>query len=207
MSGTSMAGPHTAGAAALLWSANPQVRGLIRISRCLISQSSRSIVQLSTPQTCGGTGPADRPNNFWGYGLIDAYEAIHLGPDGDSDGIANACDCAPADGGAYDAPPEVFGLGFGADKTTLAWPSLSREAGNGTLYDAIKGDLGALRSSGVIAAAFCLGSTGTATSRSDALSPAVGTGAYYLVQARNACGLSGFGAASDGTARSHASCP
>jgi subtilisin family serine protease len=206
-SGTSMAGPHTAGAAALLWSAKPQVRGLIRITRCLISQSARPIVQLSTPQTCGGTSGADRPNNLFGYGLIDAYDAIHLGPDGDNDGIANVCDCAPADGGAYDTPPEVEGLGFDADKTTLTWASLSREAGTGTIYDVISGDLDALRSSGLIAAAYCVGSAGTANSRSDPQVPAVGSGRYYLIQARNGCGLSGFGAGSDGTPRSHASCP
>jgi len=205
--GTSMAGPHAAGAAALLWSAKPQVRGLIRITRCLISQSARPIVQLSAPQTCGGTSETDRPNNMFGFGLIDAYDAIHFGPDGDGDGIANACDCAAADGGAYDAPPEVAELGFGADKTTLAWASLSREAGTGTLYDVITGDLDALRSSGLIAAAYCVGSAGTANSRSDPQVPAVGTGSYYLIQARNTCGLGGFGAGSDGTPRSHASCP
>lgn len=207
LSGTSMASPHTAGAAALLWSAKPQVRGLIRITRCLIDQSSRAIVQLSVPQTCGGTGETDRPNNLWGYGLIDAYDAIHLGPDGDNDGIADACDCAASDGGAYDVPPEVEGLGFLANKTTLTWTSLSREAGSGTVYDAIKGDLTLLRASGTIAAAFCLGSSGTATSRSDTQAPTAGGGVYYLVSARNACGLSGFGAASDGTPRTHGTCP
>jgi hypothetical protein len=206
-SGTSMAGPHVAGAAALLWSARPQVRGLIRITRCLMSQSARPIVQLSTPQTCGGTSGTDRPNNLFGYGLIDAYDAIHFGPDGDGDGIANACDCAVADGGAYDAPPEVAGLGFGVDKTTLTWASLSREAGSGTVYDVITGDLDALRSSGVIAAAYCLGTTGTANSRSDPQGPAVGTGSYYLIQARNGCGLCGFGTSSNGTPRVHSDCP
>ncbi len=205
--GTSMAGPHVAGAAALLWSAKPQVRGLIRITRCLISQSARPIVQLATPQTCGGTSGTDRPNNLFGYGLIDAYDAIHFGPDGDGDGIANACDCAAADGGVYDAPPEGAGLGFGADKTTLTWASLSREAGTGTLYDVITGDLDALRASGVIAAAYCTGSAGTANSISDAQIPAVGAGSYYLIQARNTCGLSGFGTTSNGTPRVHSDCP
>jgi subtilisin family serine protease len=208
LSGTSMAGPHTAGAAALLWSAKPQVRGLIGITRCLISQSARSnFVQLSIPQTCGGTGAANRPNNLFGYGLIDAYDAIHLGPDGDGDGIAGACDCAPADGGAYDAPSEVDGLTIIPDKTTLTWTSLSVAAGNGTLYDVVRGDLDALRSSGVIASAFCLGSTGTTNSRCDTEVPPEGTGYYYLVQARNTCGLGGFGAASNGTPRVHSDCP
>ena len=206
-SGTSMAGPHVAGAAALLWSAKPQVRGLIRITRCLIGQSARPIVQLSTPQTCGGTSETDRPNNLFGFGLIDAYDAIHFGPDGDGDGIANACDCAAADGGVYDAPPEVAGLGFGADKTTLKWASLSREAGTGTLYDVVTGDLDALRASGMIAAAYCLGSAGAANSISDAPVPAAGTGRYYVIQARNTCGLSGFGTSSNGTPRVHSNCP
>lgn len=205
--GTSMAGPHTAGAAALLWSAKPQVRGLIKITRCLISQSARPIVQLSTPQTCGGTTDTDRPNNLFGYGLIDAYDAIHFGPDGDGDGIADACDCAASDGGAYDAPPPVSGLVLGADKTTLTWGSLSREAGNGTIYDVIAGDLDGLRSSGLIAAASCVASAGTANSISDGQIPAAGSGSYYLIQARNTCALGGFGTSSNGTPRVHSDCP
>jgi serine protease AprX len=206
-SGTSMASPHTAGAAALLWSAKPQVRGHIGITRCLLSQSSRPIVQLFFSQTCGGTGPGDRPNNLFGYGLIDAYDAIHLGPDGDVDGIADACDCAPSDGGAFDAPPEAVGLGFNADKTTLAWTSLAFEAGSGTLYDVVKGDLDDLRATGDISAAACVGSASNTASLSDPLDPAPDTGVYYVIQARNACGLSGFGAASDGTPRLHTICP
>jgi len=206
-SGTSMASPHVAGAAALLWSAKPQVHGHIGITRCLMSQSARAIVQMPFSQTCGGTGPADRPNNLFGYGLIDAYDAIHFGPDGDIDGIADACDCAPADGGAFDVPPEAGGLGFDADKSTLTWTSVSFTAGLGTLYDVIKGDLEDLRSTGDVSAAWCLGSASTAASVSDSQDPPADAGVYYVIQARNACGLSDFGASSDGTPRVHAICP
>jgi serine protease AprX len=275
-SGTSMASPHTAGAAALLWSAKPQLRGLVGTTRCLISQSARSVVQLLTPQTCGGTGAANRPNNLFGYGLIDAYDAIHLGPDGDTDGIANVCDncpaiananqldgdedtvgdlcdncpavananqadgdgdtigdtcdncpananqdqidadgdtvgdtcdCAPANAGAYGVPFEVVGLVFDSGKSTLTWAPLAPSVGTATLYDAIRGDLDALRTSGVIAAASCLGSSSSATSRSDAQDPAVGAGFFYLIQARNSCGLGGFGTTSFGSFRAHATCP
>jgi hypothetical protein len=202
-----MASPHTAGTVALLWSAKPQVRGLIRISRCMVDQSARNVLSLQTPQTCGGTDPAARPNNLWGYGLIDAYAAVHLGPDGDGDGIPDACDCAPADGGSYDPPAEVQGVAFDADKATLSWRSLGREAGNGTLYDAVRGDLDALRASGTIAAVICLGSASTATLRSEAEPPPADAGYYYLVQARNACGVGGWGTATGGLPRAHAACP
>jgi hypothetical protein len=201
-----MASPHAAGTAALLWAAKPQLRGLIGITRCLIAKSARNIVKLTTEQVCGGTGPGVRPNNLWGYGLIDAYDAIHL-PDGDLDGIGNLCDCAPADPGVYDSPGEAKELRFAGDKATLSWGSLSHPAGAGTLYDVISGSLADLRSSGSVAAASCLGLSSTTPERFDVTVPAAGTGLYYLVQARNTCGSGGFGTASNLTPRLHDSCP
>lgn len=200
-SGTSMAGPHVAGAMALLWSAKPQVRGLERISRCLMSRSASPSVAVSWPASCGGTSRTVRPNNFFGWGRIDAYAAIHFGPDGDADGIADVCDCSAANGGAYDPPAEAAGVRFDS-ATTLAWDSLSREAGNGTVYDVVRGDLGELRASGSIAASSCTGASTTASSRDDATAPPSGAGFYYLVQARNGCGIGGWG-----TGRSHVTCP
>jgi serine protease AprX len=206
-SGTSMASPHTAGAAALLWSAKPQVRGLIRISRCLLSQTARPTLHQASPQTCGGTGASARPNNLWGFGLVDAYGAIHAGADADGDGIPDACDCAAGNGGAYDVPGEASRLALAGDKTTLSWDSLARADGNGTVYDVVKGDLGALRSGGSIAVAACLGAATTSTTRTDPETPAPGGGVYYLLQARNACGAGGWGAASSGAPRTHGTCP
>jgi hypothetical protein len=207
MNGTSMAAPHVAGAAALLWSSKPQVRGLVGLTRCLMSRTARAVLQLPAPATCGGTGPDDRPNNFWGYGLIDAYDAIHGGPDGDGDGILDACDCAPADNGAYDHPIEVHGVALAGDKITVAWASLSRESGMGTVYDVIAGDLGELRSGATTDTATCLGGAGSTATRVDPTIPAPDAGIYYLVQARNACGQGGFGTSSGGVARTHADCP
>lgn len=206
-SGTSMASPHTAGAAALLWSARPQLEGLIRISRCLVSRSANPFVNPLWNQTCGGTDRMDRPNNLFGWGLVDAYGAVHLGPDTDSDGVADACDCAPSDGGAYDPPGEVGGLGFGADRVTIFWMPQAREAGPGTIYDLLRGDLDDLRSTGAIGSASCLAAGLSAPSFADSDEPGADRGYYYLVQGRNGCGSGGWGETSGGAPRSHPDCP
>ena len=70
------------------------------------------------------------------------------------------------------------------------------------LVDLVRGDLAELRASGTIGASSCQGSATTATTRTDATSPAPDSGFYYLVQARNACGAGGWGAA-----RSRTNCP
>jgi subtilisin family serine protease len=200
-SGTSMASPHVSGAVALLWSKKPQVRGLVNMSRCLLSESASTILTAPLNQTCGNTTASTRPNNFWGYGLVDVYAAIHL-PDADADGIADACDCAASAPGVFDKPGEVAGLGFAADKATLSWESWSFAAGSGTVYDVVRGSLGDLRAIGTIAGAGCLGAPGSSASLTDVVTPAAGSGFYYAVQARNTCAAGGWGAGS-----THAACP
>jgi subtilisin family serine protease len=75
-SGTSMSGPHTAGAVALLISALPElagnVDGLERIFR-------ESATPLFSSQDCGDYPGDQHPNAVYGYGLINLAAAYELG--------------------------------------------------------------------------------------------------------------------------------
>jgi serine protease AprX len=72
-SGTSMAAPHVTGAVALLLSARPSLIGDVES----IEERLRDTAEpKTTTQGCGGDGPADVPNNVWGWGILDALAAI-----------------------------------------------------------------------------------------------------------------------------------
>jgi PKD repeat protein len=73
--GTSMAGPHAAGLVALMWSANPGLRGQIDMTTHIITETAVRLVG-QNGSNCGGDYVAG-PNNDWGYGRIDAYAAVN----------------------------------------------------------------------------------------------------------------------------------
>ncbi len=72
--GTSMAGPHVAGAVALLWSASPTLTNQITPTEQILNNSAFHI----SSTVCSSSG---WPNNIYGYGRLDikaAFDAVKM---------------------------------------------------------------------------------------------------------------------------------
>lgn len=72
-SGTSMAGPHVAGAIALLISANPELAGQVEAIESLLERTARPMLSL---QDCGDIPGMGIPNAVYGHGRIDILAAV-----------------------------------------------------------------------------------------------------------------------------------
>ena len=144
----------------------------------------------------GGTSPHD---------LSSGGRYVVTNPDADADGLSDSCDCAPGNPALLTAPAEITGLRYGADHQTVSWTSAAPTAGSATVHDLASGSLGTWPvGSG---ASTCLASGIAAASFVDASTPAPGSGVWYLVRARNTCGIGTYGFATDGTPRGALACP
>ncbi len=70
LSGTSMASPHVAGAAALLWSAAPQLMGQIDLTEQILIKSAEPVLDGQCDPT------VTSPNNVYGYGRLDIHAGV-----------------------------------------------------------------------------------------------------------------------------------
>lgn len=69
--GTSMAGPHVGGAAALLLSAAPALKGQTDLVKAILTRTADARLD----PACGGA-PGGRPNHRYGWGIVNARHAI-----------------------------------------------------------------------------------------------------------------------------------
>ena len=76
-SGTSMAGPHVVGAVALLISANPTLKGNVKaLEQIIRDTANRTMPNPPGSDSCGGTNFDQVPNQIYGWGRLDALDAV-----------------------------------------------------------------------------------------------------------------------------------
>lgn len=124
----------------------------------------------------------------------------------DQDARGDACDCAPSDPTTWAVPGAVTGLRVnrsaeGNDYVALSWVPLANQAGTGTVYDILSGDVALLSTANPFGQLQCLGVDVTgpdATGFQPAPQP--GQAFWYLIRGQSACGQGPYGTGSPGEA-------
>ena len=124
--------------------------------------------------------------------------------DTDGDGMRNDLDCAPGNTTAFAAPGAIRSVRFDAVRR-LTWSAEAPRSGSGTVYDVLRGPIADLPV-GSTSDTCAVQGTG-ATSLPVDPPPAPGSGFYYLVRGKNACGVGTYGFASGGAERMSVTCP
>lgn len=141
-SGTSMAGPHVAGAVALIISARPALAGQVDLIEDILEQTA---INKTTDQECGDVSGLSIPNNTYGFGRIDVMEAVDMALNID---ITNTRNVSKKDIEVYPNPTQgrlYFKIGIELEDAELRILSLNgtvlvRETLNGNMYSVDLGE-------------------------------------------------------------------
>ncbi len=134
LSGTSMASPHAAASAALVWSVAPAYRGNTGATAQLLR--STALVR-TTSETCGGVPAGASPNNTYGSGLLDARAAVESAMASAPNTAPVVSITAPADWQSFNCPVTVTFGGTASDPedkdltSALSWTDNAAPFGTG----------------------------------------------------------------------------
>jgi uncharacterized lipoprotein YddW (UPF0748 family) len=125
--------------------------------------------------------------------------------DRDGDGHVASADCNDADGAAWSPPGEARDLAIAADRVRFSWqpPADPGGAAAALVYDLLRA-----AAPDRFTEDECAATAVAATFADDAVTPATGAAAFYLVRPKNGCAGAGtLGRRSDGTEREGRGCP
>lgn len=148
MSGTSMATPHVAGAVALLWSAQPGIRGNVGFAEQILNNAAVHVSSAS----CSSSGV---PNNVYGYGRLDIKAAVDAAlPCTSAPAISSSSASYAGNGGTGSVNvTSVSACGWIAE-SNASWLTITggfSGAGNGSVSYSVAPNLGSsIRSAAIV---------------------------------------------------------
>lgn len=147
LQGTSMATPHVAGAVALLWSAQPGIRGNVSFAEQILNTAAVHVS--STACSSGGV-----PNNTYGFGRLDIKAAVDAAlPCTSAPTISSSSASFPSTGGTGNiGVTSVAACGWIAE-STASWITVtsgSSGTGNGSVNYSVTTNFGSTNRIGAI---------------------------------------------------------